>query len=56
MLLGRLWLLAIGLTVVAMRTLVNVHQWIPFHYAVNLPYWVAEGTRYWKPGLRRSPA
>jgi hypothetical protein len=64
MLLGRVWLLIIGLAVIAMHLLVDItmnlgfpqHQWIFFFYAVNLPYWIVEGIRYWQPGLRRSPA
>ena len=64
MLFGRVWLLVVGVAVIAMHLLVDVtmnlgfpqHQWIFFLYAVNLPYWIVEGIRYWQPGLRRSPA
>jgi hypothetical protein len=64
MLLGRGWLLVIGLAVIAMHMLVDItmnlrfpqHQWIFFLYAVNLPFWIGEGIRCLQPGLRRSPA
>ena len=64
MLLGRVWLLVVGVAVIAMHLLVDLtmnlgfpqHQWIFFLYAVNLPYWTVEGIRHWQPGLRRSPA
>ena len=64
MLFGRVWLLVVGLAVIAMHMLVDItmglgfpqHQWIFFLYAVNLPYWIVGGIRYLHFGLRRSPA
>ena len=48
MLFGRVWLLIIGLAVIAMHALVDItmnlgfpqHQWIFFLYAVNVPFWI----------------
>jgi hypothetical protein len=64
MLFGRVWLLIIGLTVIAMHVLVDItmnlgfpqHQWIFFLYAVNLPFWIVKGIQNLPLGLRRHPA
>ena len=64
MLFGRLWLLFVGLAVIAMHALVEItmnlafpqHQWIFFLYAVNLPFWIVRGIQSLSLGLRRHPA
>lgn len=64
MLFGRVWLLIIGLTVIAMHVLVDItmnlgfpqHQWIFFLYAVNLPFWIVKGIQNLPVGLHRHPA
>lgn len=64
MLLGRKWLLGMGVAVIAMHALVDVtmglgfpqHQWIFFLYAVNLPFWSVQGLRYLQRGVGRSAA
>jgi hypothetical protein len=64
MLFGRVWLLLVGLVVVALHTLVEItmnlafpqHQWIFFLYAVNLPFWIIRGIQSLPIGLRRHPA
>ena len=64
MLFGRLWLLFVGLVVIAMHALVEItmnlafpqHQWIFFLYAVNLPFWIVRGIQSLALGLRRHPA
>ncbi|HEU4678104.1 MAG TPA: hypothetical protein VFS35_01200, partial [Terrimicrobiaceae bacterium] len=64
MLFGRVWMLVIGLAVVAMHALVDVtmnlafpqHQWIFIVYAVNLPFWAAKAIQSLPSGLPRHPA
>jgi hypothetical protein len=64
MLFGRVWLLIIGLAVVAMHVLIDItmnlrfpqHQWLFFVYAVNLPFWMVQAIRYVQGSLRHSPA
>ena len=64
MLFGRVWLLLVGLVVIAMHALVEItmnlafpqHQWIFLIYAVNLPFWIVRGMQSLPFGLRRHPA
>ena len=64
MLFGRVWLLLVGLAVIAMHALVEItmnlafpqHQWIFLLYAVNLPFWIVRGMQSRPVGLRRHPA
>ena len=64
MLFGRVWLLLVGLVVIAMHALVEVtmnlgfrqHQWIFLLYTVNLPFWIVRAVQSLALGLRRHPA
>ena len=64
MLFGRVWMLIIGLAVIAMHTLVDVtmnlafpqHQWIFLVYAVNLPFWAAKAIQSLPSEVQRQPA